>query len=62
MSGGWKHVNCVIHGGVRMKTGIAHTELLVVSSILLVCFNKSDHVDMYIWLCIDVGSLLLLGV
>ncbi len=27
----------------------AYTELLVVSSILLVCFNKSDYVDMYIW-------------
>ncbi len=27
----------------------AYTDLLVVSSILLVCFNKSDYVDMYIW-------------
>ncbi len=27
----------------------AYTELLVVSSILLVCFNKSEYVDMYIW-------------
>ncbi len=25
----------------------AYTKLVVVSSILLVCFNKSDYVDMY---------------
>ncbi len=39
----------------------AYTELLVVSSILLVCFNQSDYVDMHVHmvntLCIDVGSL-----